>query len=424
MIPFPFTFFASLEPFLLDYTGMYESFDEYVNGESRFLFKSGYVFENGTNYPQTGYATGVTFDAAAYWIDSYDDYIAPEYRTIFSGRYSGVFDPFPALPWVSGLSFLPYPFFTEPFEQYVTGVLTGYFSNYTGLNSNQSVLPWATGVAINYIRGFFDDFDQYTGNANQSGFTGWYTGFTYSVTEQLGGQPSGTALWGYIERMVSGGVQLPFEFPNYGDSPPTIISGSGMMITGGWDRVSDTHFGFLNRPWAMYVNNNRYFQIYKQPMIISDFTIEIAVKRTGWADASSRIIDHDGRSGFFLGRNTNTDFLRAGSTGGFFNCDVPLSDNLWTHVAFVKSGNLGVFYMSGMRRNSSAQPPNLAINNRHDFYIGRTKIENDANQFQGYFDEVRIWNYGRTDTEIAAGASGTINPYQPGLIAYFSTESL
>ncbi len=80
-----------------------------------------------------------------------------------------------------------------------------------------------------------------------------------------------------------------------------------------------------------------------------------------------------------------------------------VNDGKWHHVAFVRTGgNSGVFklYIDGVQEGSNVTDnANNNTTNIHPLQIGR-KV-NNQNFFKGEIDEVRIWSFGKTATEIA-----------------------
>jgi len=367
MIPFPFTLFSQSDLALLVYTGLYEAFDIYNDG-FRDTYKSGFVYENGFNLPRTGFSTGTSFLASSY--------------------------------------------FVEPFDQYASGALTGFTTDYSGVFNPLPVPLYTTGKAFNAYSFIMDDWRKYpivTGDSLI--FTGLYSGWTASGPMPYFG--TGTTIWGWIPPVF---IVTGTSFVNHGASPPATFTGSGLIFTGGWDRAGNTRLGYNNKESGLFLRNGTFLQLYKDPAAINDFTVEFQMRRSGWGDADARLIDHNSQSGFTVSRNASTDFLRAGVTGSAFNCDVSISEQSWTHVAFVKSGISGTFYISGMRRNSGPQI-NFTILNNWDYFIGRRMTNGNSQQYQGWIDEVRIWNYVRSRDEIASGATGSI-VNSAGLIGY------
>ena len=91
----------------------------------------------------------------------------------------------------------------------------------------------------------------------------------------------------------------------------------------------------------------------------------------------------------------------------------------WTHVAATCDGANAYIYVNGILLNSGP-----VINN----YIGYSNVRLggeaccSGNNFPGLVDEVRLWNYARTEAEIATFMTNTPQGTEPGLTRYYSFE--
>jgi hypothetical protein len=96
----------------------------------------------------------------------------------------------------------------------------------------------------------------------------------------------------------------------------------------------------------------------------------------------------------------------AEATFGTYEEQVPA--NQWTHIAFARDSVDQYLYINGRQEETSAIE-NLLFANNGKLYIG-AQDDNSTNSFQGFLDEIRIYNYARDEREIradrAAGSSG------------------
>jgi len=97
------------------------------------------------------------------------------------------------------------------------------------------------------------------------------------------------------------------------------------------------------------------------------------------------------------------------------------NDGLWHHYAMVVERGVGQkMYVDGQIKSSGGK-------DQSDFYwqdrfwIG---FSNDALDrfFAGLIDEVRIWNYARTQAEIQATMNTTLKGNEPGLVGYWNFD--
>ena len=121
--------------------------------------------------------------------------------------------------------------------------------------------------------------------------------------------------------------------------------------------------------------------------------------------------------------------LRIGSfeittTDGFANfsgtaaAGVVLNPGVTYHVAATYNGQFLRYYVNGCLTGEMAWTGNMVTNDL-DAVIGN-QISNEAEQFNGFIDEVRIWNVARTQAEIGANMLDLPTPAaQVGLQAYY-----
>lgn len=373
MIVFPFSLFAVIlnNTGIRILTGFYDSYSLYSPSSSVFRYPSGVAFESGYNVPITGLFTGYSFTANFYFSDSYENY-----------------------PITTGINTYP-----------------------SGLNKFYSQNIYTIGRSFINDVYMSDSYQLYqpTGFDIRSGFTGYHSGISFS-----GIYTSGYSFAGYLPPLM---WSQPISIKNRSSYPgsPAYFTGSGRLMTGDFDRISNTKIGYLNRDSGLFFEDHL-FRLDRPIETYSGFTFEIALRRSGWAESSSRPFDMSSPSGTFLARNGATDFLRAGVSGVADNANVTISDNQWTFVSFVRNGANGTFYFSGRVANTITVS-NVNISQYVPFYLGRraTNTPNDL-KYWGYIDEFRFWNYIRSSGEIFSGSTGTVNPSSTGLVAYLSLD--
>ena len=158
-----------------------------------------------------------------------------------------------------------------------------------------------------------------------------------------------------------------------------------------------------------------------------DFTVEAWVfcrSYNNW----SRLID------FADGPNLTNVYvaLTAGSggyptMGVFANTGTPiltattqLPTNQWAHLAATVHGTTGTIYINGVAVGTgvvNAAPNNLRTNN----YIGRSNYAADG-YANAIFDDVRIWNVARTQSQIQAFMHHSLAGTEPGLVGYWRLD--
>ena len=121
------------------------------------------------------------------------------------------------------------------------------------------------------------------------------------------------------------------------------------------------------------------------------------------------------------------------TTNGFFrtppfpsaSCDSNFLNKTY-HAAMVYNGSTLKFYRNGFLMSQIPATGNLILNNLLTT-IGDYAFNNpQGTNFQGYLNEIRIWNVARTQSQIQTYMNTSIpNPAtQPGLLAYYTFDNL
>lgn len=97
--------------------------------------------------------------------------------------------------------------------------------------------------------------------------------------------------------------------------------------------------------------------------------------------------------------------------------DGKLLDGNCHHIALSKVGSTISFYIDGVLLGKKENQPNIDISTSTPILIGNDSHSNNA--FQGSINDVRIWNVGRSMSEINEGLYGEIDPNTEGLLGYW-----
>ena len=109
----------------------------------------------------------------------------------------------------------------------------------------------------------------------------------------------------------------------------------------------------------------------------------------------------------------------------FSNPATSIQNGVWTHLAGTYDGSVIKLFKDGVLVNSLNQTGNVDYDNVSltEFFIGKFKYMNAGiggfEYFDGYVSEVRVWNYARSQEEIAGFRSWTLNGDEPGLVSYW-----
>ena len=154
-------------------------------------------------------------------------------------------------------------------------------------------------------------------------------------------------------------------------------------------------------------------------------TVEAWIKTTSVADPNqggSQMAIVDWGSSSTGGRFTfnvlwgNT--LRIEVAGGGVNATTPVNDGNWHHVAVVYNPSASTklsIYLDGVLDGSG----NATVNTGTTTQLRIGRRVDGASPFGGSIDEVRVWNFAKTQSQIAADMNTEFCSSQTGLVAYF-----
>jgi hypothetical protein len=84
-----------------------------------------------------------------------------------------------------------------------------------------------------------------------------------------------------------------------------------------------------------------------------------------------------------------------------FYSNKAVNDNIWHHIVFTRSGTTGNIYIDGVLDNTSTVGTAANISSSLDFEVG-ADFRDAVAYFNGYLDDVRVYNYARTADEVLA----------------------
>lgn len=96
------------------------------------------------------------------------------------------------------------------------------------------------------------------------------------------------------------------------------------------------------------------------------------------------------------------------------------NQNEWYHVVGTYDGTTMKLYVNGnLEATSIEQSGNISYLDSW-LAIGMYKDDNEDGAYNGGIDEVRIWDYAKTETEIIDNMNNELNGDETGLVAYFN----
>lgn len=161
---------------------------------------------------------------------------------------------------------------------------------------------------------------------------------------------------------------------------------------------------------------------------ISDITVEAWIKPDQNGAFNQYVFGEWGepwRAQFTYNMNIGNDYKinfynpTFGTQGGGtrISSQTSLNDGKWHHIAWVDSADIKFICIDGIREVSGSS--NNAIYDNMISSIGGSNQETNDN-FDGQIDEVRVWNYARTQSDIIENMNKQLTGNETGLIAYYN----
>jgi hypothetical protein len=154
----------------------------------------------------------------------------------------------------------------------------------------------------------------------------------------------------------------------------------------------------------------------------ADRTFEAWVKVDANASGNICIVDYGAnivgsRNSFSVSGNNGLTFISGGTNANIGSTSNVITPGQWTHVAFVLDNSTGYLYVNGTQVGTG----NLSTVNTPSGYanlrIGQ-RVAGGSIPFYGAIDEVRIWDYARSATEISNNMAAEYCALDSHLVAY------
>lgn len=184
--------------------------------------------------------------------------------------------------------------------------------------------------------------------------------------------------------------------------PSTLQSQNALNFDGTNDFVQTTYGGILG-------SANRTFEawVYVSP----------------GATANTAILDYGlnavgSRNTFLVNPNNQLAFISGGTNANISSSLNAVTRGQWIHVAFVLNNGTGFLYVDGIQVGTGSLTTVNTPSGNANLRIGQ-RVAGGSIPFEGAIDEVRVWNYARTLTEIQNDMNAEFCTIPTGLMAYY-----
>jgi hypothetical protein len=152
----------------------------------------------------------------------------------------------------------------------------------------------------------------------------------------------------------------------------------------------------------------------------SEITLEAWVYRFD-ASRCETVVGKGYLTSYWLGFCTDKLRFYAHGTGTSVDSNASVPEDRWTHVAVTYDGTTRRYYIDGNLDLITTTLSGPLVANSEPLGLGHDANSFTQNFFQGYLDEVRVWNVVRTQSEIQSNLYRTLSP-QPGLVAMWRLD--
>ena len=201
-------------------------------------------------------------------------------------------------------------------------------------------------------------------------------------------------------RVVTSGLIFYLDAANTRSYSGSGLTANGLVGIGG-TLVNGVGFGTTNNGFFTFDGSNDYIDIPSITSITGDFTVGIWFYTTSAADGFyKRLVDLDYVTGFWLGRNANTNSWGGGilESNLPYGIYLPFANGQWHYLVSIRSGTTHILYGDGTSSTTSntVSSGNLSATR---LFIAR-EPGGSASYFNGNIAQVQIYNRALSATEV------------------------
>jgi hypothetical protein len=217
----------------------------------------------------------------------------------------------------------------------------------------------------------------------------------------------------YNNIIVSDGLVFYIDAAN-----PRSYSGTGLTANGlvggiGGTLINGVGFSSANNGLFSFDGTNDYIEVPSITSVTGDFTVAIWFYTTASLDGYyKRLLDLDYITGFWLGRNANSNSWGGGILESNFPYGIylPFTNGQWHYLVSVRSGTTHILYGDGISNTTSNTVSNGNLSST-SLLIAREPLFSPSN-FNGNISQVSMYNRALSATEILQNYNATKARYR------------
>ena len=152
----------------------------------------------------------------------------------------------------------------------------------------------------------------------------------------------------------------------------------------------------------------------------TSFSMECWIKVSSFTEEWQTVISK-GMQGPRIHRYPNTDFIAFGTgPADDLLSIVSVNDGNWHHIAATFDNGIKTLYVDGVLQGTQTVVLPLAVNDDPVLIGSQSDFYNPVRAFHGDIDEVRIWNFSKTEEQINSSKNCELQGNEVGLVAYYN----
>jgi len=152
----------------------------------------------------------------------------------------------------------------------------------------------------------------------------------------------------------------------------------------------------------------------------TSFSMECWIKVSSFTEEWQTVISK-GMQGPRIHRYPNTDFIAFGTgPADDLLSIVSVNDGNWHHIAATFDNGIKKLYVDGVLQGTQTVGLPLAVNDDPVLIGSQSDFYNPVRAFHGDIDEVRIWNFSKTEEQINSSKNCELQGNEVGLVAYYN----